>query len=105
MPLVMCLKEPSINLILEGEIKDEASAEYDKLFPNIMIKDQDGNNVVVALSVDCNIAFIKEVTQAEIDEQKKKMEERQKQAQDMRGPGRIQQPGFIFPRGQGKRRG
>ncbi len=107
MPIVMCLKEPNINLILDGEIKDDASAEYDKLFPNLMVKDQDGNNLVVALSVDCNIAFIKEVSQEEIDEQKKKMEDRQQQVQDMRGrPGAplIKPAQFIFPRGGGKRR-
>jgi len=107
MPILVCLKEPAINLILDGEIKDDASAEYDKIFPNLMIKDQDGHWVVMPLSVECNIAFIKEVTQADIDEQKKKMEERQKEMHDMRG-GRggplIKPAQFMFPRGGGKRR-
>jgi len=106
MPILVCLKEPAINLILAGEIKDEASGEYDKLFPNLMIKDQDGHNVVISLSVDCNISFLKEVTQAEIDEQKKLAEERKKEIRDLRGGGPLVKPAqFMFPRGGGKRRG
>ena len=70
MPIIVCLKEPQINLIIEGDIKDEASAEYDALFPNLMVKDLDGHNMVIPLSVDCNIAFMKETTQKEIDKQR-----------------------------------
>ena len=104
MPILICLKEPAINLVFTGDIKDnkETIAEYDALFPNLMVKDQDGLNTVIPLSAECNIAFIKEIRQAEIDKRKKEMEERRKQTQGGRG-GSIIQPEMIFPRGGGKR--
>lgn len=103
MPIIISLKQPAINLVFKGSIKDnqETVAEYDAMFPNLMLEGEDGLNTVIPLSVDCNIAFIKEVTQAEIDKRKKEMEERRKQSQD-RGASLIQ-PNMIFPRGGGKR--
>jgi len=88
-----------MNLVLAGDIKDESSAEYDALFPNLMVKNLDGQNVVIPLSRDCNIAFMKEATQKEID---KIMEEAKKRREQGRGPGLIQ-PSMLFPRGGGKR--
>jgi len=113
MPIIICLKEPPINLVLEGDIKDSAEKEYDELFPNMMVKDQDGRNMVIPLSRELNIAFIKEVTQEEIDEQKELAEKRRKEMERMASMGvgsKIVQPQgtrFLFPRGQGpgKRRG
>ena len=103
MPIVIVLKDPQINLICEGDIKDdkETIAEYDAMFPNLMVKDQEGNNMVIPLSVDCNIAFIKETTQEAIDKRKKEAEERQSQAQGGRGRGLITKPEMLFPRGKG----
>lgn len=104
MPIIACLKEPQINLVLDGEIKDESSAEFDALFPNLMIKDQDGHNVVIPLSRDCSIAFLKEVTQEEIDEQKAQMEKRKaarERAASMGGGGSsFIKPDFLFPSGK-----
>ncbi|MCW4050767.1 MAG: hypothetical protein NWE89_13635 [Candidatus Bathyarchaeota archaeon] len=106
MPIVIALRDPQINLIVEGEIKnDDATAkEYDALFPNLMVRDQEGNNMVIPLSMDCNIAFLKEATQEQIDKRKKEAEERRKAAGG--GPGRggvITTPEYAFP--QGGRRG
>ena len=105
MPILICLKEPAINLLFAGDIKDnkETIAEYDALFPNLMVTDQDGHNTVIPLSVECNIAFIKEITQEEINKRKKEMEERRKQAQRGGGGGLIQPAEVMFPRGGGRR--
>ena len=70
MPIIICLKEPQINLICAGDIKDGADKEYDTLFPNLMVKDQEGHNMIIPLSQDSNIAFMKDVSQEEIDKQK-----------------------------------
>ena len=99
MPIIVCLKEPGINLACAGEIKDESSKQYDELFPNLMVKDLEGHNIVIPLSVDSNIAFIKEVTQAELDKRKKEAEERRQKAAD--GGGVITKPQFVIPHGKG----
>ena len=101
MPIVIVLKDPQINLICEGDIKDDAAKQYDEMFPNLMVKDQEGNNIVIPLSMDCNIAFIKATTQEAIDKRKKEAEERQNQGPGGRGPGLITKPEMLFPRGRG----
>jgi len=103
MPIIVCLKEPGINLVCAGEIKDESSQQYDALFPNLMVKDQEGHNIVIPLSRDSNIAFIKEVTQEEMDKRQKEAEERRKKAAD--GGGVITKPQFVIPHGRGGGRG
>jgi len=101
MPIIVCLKEPGINLVCAGEIKDESSQQYDALFPNLMVKDQEGHNIVIPLSVESNIAFIKEITQEEIDKRKKEAEERRKKAGGQGGV--ITKPDMIFPHGRSGR--
>jgi len=98
MPIIVCLKEPGINLVCAGEIKDETSKQYDELFPNLMVKDQEGRNIVIPLSVESNIAFIKEVTQEELDKRKKEAEERRKKAGGQGGV--ITKPEMLFPGGR-----
>ena len=105
MPIIICLKEPQINLICEGDIKDnkETIEEYDALFPNLMVKDQDGHNMIIPLSQDSNIAFMKETTQEEIDKQREEAKKRRDAAG--RGPGSslLSPPQMTFPRGIGRR--
>ena len=102
MPIIVCLKEPQINLIIDGEIKEETSKEYDALFPNLMVTDQDGNNMIISLSVDCNIAFMKETTQKEIDKQREEAKKRREQGGG--GGSSILSPTqFQFPRGNKRR--
>ncbi len=105
MPIIICLKEPQINLICAGDIKDEASKQYDEMFPNIMVKDQDGHNLVIPLSVECNIAFMKETTQEEIDKQKAEAQKR-RDASGRGGPGSslLSTAQMTFPRGIGGKR-
>ncbi len=88
-----------MNLILAGDIKDESSKHYDELFPNLMVKNLDGQNVVIPLSRDCSISFIKEATQEEID---KIMDEAKKRREAGQGSSLLQ-PGFSIPRGKGRR--
>ncbi len=102
MPIIICLKEPQINLICAGDIKDKAAEEYDALFPNLMVKDQDGHNMIIPLSQDCNIAFMKETTQEEIDKQKEEAKKR-RAAAGGGGSSLLSPAQMIFPRDKGRR--
>lgn len=99
MPIIVCLKEPPMNLILAGDIKDESSAEYDALFPNLMIKNLDGQNVVIPLSRDCNIAFMKAATKKEVEEILETAKKRREQGQG----SSLLQPQMLIPRDRGRR--
>ena len=106
MPILIVLKNPRVNLIAEGEIKDTDEQRYDEIFHNqvLMIKNQKGRNQLIPLLQECNIAVMETVTQKEIDEQDKEMEKRRKQAETQGGKGGlISQPGFAFPAGRGGR--
>lgn len=98
MPIIICLKEPQMNMMLAGDIKDEASAEYDALFPNLMVKNLDGQNVIIPLSRDCNIAFMKEATKKEVEKILADAKKRREQGQR----SSLVQPSVLFPRGGGK---
>ena len=100
MPILIVLKNPRINLIAEGEIKDEDEKRWDEIFHNqvLMIKNQKGRNQLVPLLQDCNIAVMETVTDKEIEEQEKAMEKRKQQAEAQGGKGGlISQPGFVIP--------
>ena len=94
MPLLICLKEPPINLIVEGDIKDDSEKEWDEIFHNqiLMVKRQEGLNMVIPLLRECNIAFMQEVTQEEIDEQREA-------TKNKRQGSVIAKPGFVIPHG------
>lgn len=95
MPILICLKNPSINLIVEGEIKDDSEKSWDEIFHNqvLMTKTLQGHNVLVPLLQECNIAFMQEVTQEEVDKQKEEAEKRKQGST-------ITKPQFIFPQGR-----
>lgn len=100
MPIIICLKEPPINLIVDGNIKDESEKQWDEIFHNqiLMVKRQGGLNLVIPLLKECNIAFMQEVTQEEIDEQKEATKEKQQGSV-------ISRPQFVIPNGGRKGRG
>ena len=100
MPLLICLKEPPINLIVEGNIKDESEKQWDEMFHNqiLMVKRQGGLNIVIPLLKECNIAFMQEVTQEEIDAQREATKNKQQGSV-------IDRPQFVFPHGGRKGRG
>jgi len=100
MPIIICLKEPPINLIVDGDIKDESEKQWDEIFHNqiLMVKRQGGLNLVIPLLRECNIAFMQEVTQEEIDEQREAAIEKQQGSV-------ISRPQFIIPHGGRKGRG
>lgn len=103
MPIIICIKEPLMHLLLAGDIKDtpQVSQEYDALFPNLMVKNLTGQNVVIPLPRDCNIAFIKEATDKEIEKMKEEAKKRREAGQ---GGSIIQDPTMLFPRGSQRRR-
>ena len=92
MPLLIFLKEPPMSLIVEGEIKDKDEEYWDKVFDNgvLIVKNQDGQNMVIPLWKESNITFIQEVTKEQIEEQEKKAAEAGQES-------RIASPGFAFP--------
>lgn len=105
MPILICLKEPQINLIVEGGIKDtpEATKEWDEIFHNqiLMTKRQGGLNMIIPLLRECNIAFLQEVTKEEIEEQKKEAEKRHATRERQQG-SLISSPAYAFPGGRSR---
>jgi len=100
MPIIICLKEPPINLIVDGDIKEESEKQWDEIFHNqiLMVKRQGGLNLVIPLLRECNIAFMQEVTQEEIDEQRESAKNKQEGSV-------ITRPQFVIPHGGRKGRG
>jgi len=100
MPIIICLKEPPINLIVDGDIKEESEKQWDEIFHNqiLMVKRQGGLNLVIPLLKECNIAFMQEVTQEEIDEQRESAKNKQEGSV-------ITRPQFVIPHGGRKGRG
>jgi len=94
MPLLICLKEPPINLIVEGNIKDDSEKQWDEIFHNqmLLVKRVGGMNMVIPLLRECNIAFMQEVTQEEIDEQREAAKNKQQGSA-------ISRPQFVIPHG------
>lgn len=104
MPILIALKNPRMNLIAEGEIKDNSEKEWDEIFHNqvLMIKNQSGRNTLIPLLQDCNIAVMEEVTDKEIKEMEIATEKRRKEVQAQGGGGGlISRPQFGFPSGRG----
>lgn len=92
MPLLIVLKEPPLNLIVEGEIKDEDEKYWDGVFDNgcLLVKNRTGQNVIVPLWKESNVTFIQEVTEEQIKEQEKKAKEKGQESQ-------IVTPQYAFP--------
>lgn len=103
MPILICLKNPQINLVVEGDIKDESEKRWDEIFNNqiLMVKRQGGLNMVIPLLQECNIAFLHEVTQKEIDEGKE--EAKKRKAAAGRQGSVLTSPHMIFPSAKGGR--
>lgn len=107
MPILIVLKSPRVNLIMQGKITSQDEKRYDEIFHNqmLMTKNQKGNYTIIPLLQECNIAVIEEVTQKDVDEQeaqaKKMKEEAEKQGRGG-GPGILQPASFMgFPGGKG----
>lgn len=101
MPIYIALKEPKINLIVAGDISDKDEDFYDRLFNHgvIMQKDRDGNNMIIPIWTESNIAFMKAVSEAEVKKTEKEIADMKKGGT---GTSRITQPGMTFP---GRNRG
>ena len=100
MPILICLKEPRINIIVDGNIKDESEKQWDEIFHNqiLMVKRQEGLTMVIPLLRECNVAFMQEVSQEEIDEQRESAKNKQQGSV-------ITKPQFVIPHGGRKGRG
>lgn len=108
MPIFIALKEPRINLIVAGEIKDDKATtrEYDELFKDgvLMMTDREGQNIVVPLWKESNIAFMREISEEEIKENEELQKKMQEEAEKKGGGGGqlISRPGYTFPQGRGR---
>ena len=100
MPLLISLKEPPINMIVEGEIKDKDEKYWDEQFQNgcLMVKNRTGQNIIIPLWKESNVTFIQEVTEEQLEEQRKDAEERGK-------GNKIVTPEYSFPGKRTQRRG
>jgi len=100
MPLLISLKEPPINMIVEGQIKDEDEKKWDEIFQNgcLMVKNRTGQNIVIPLWKESNVTFIQGVTEEQLEEQKKMAEEAAK-------GNKVVMPDFAFSSKRSQRGG
>ena len=106
MPILIVLKNPRMNFLAEGEIKDGSDKEWDEIFHNqvLMVKNQAGHNTLIPLLQECNIAIMEEVTDKEIEEMKKMAEKRTKEMEAQGGKGgSILTPQYAFLGSRGNR--
>lgn len=106
MPILIVLKNPRVNLIMEGKITSQDEKRYDEIFHNqmLMVKNQKGNYTIIPLLQECNIAVIEEVTQKEVEEQEARAKKLQEEAKrrGQAGPGILEPASFGgFPSGRG----
>ena len=106
MPILIVLKNPRMNFLAEGEIKDspEAVKEWDEVFHNqvLMVKNKSGRNTLIPLLQECNIAIMEEVTEGEIKEMNEMAKKRKQEMESQGGKGgSILSPQFAFPTGRG----
>lgn len=103
MPKIFYLKEPPVSLVAEGEIDDVfASLMDNQLGGVIKIESIDKKKaMIVPADKNCNIAYISDITNAEVQKMKKAKKQRMEMEQKQRGQvPRIQQPMPIFPGGR-----
>ncbi|MCK4783324.1 MAG: hypothetical protein KAV87_06200 [Desulfobacteraceae bacterium] len=104
MPILIVLKNPRMNLIAQGEIKDNSEKEWDEIFHNqvLMVKNKSGRNTLIPLLQDCNIAIMEEITDEEITGMEEELKKRKKEMETQGGKGgSIVTPQFAFPSGRG----
>ena len=89
MPILIVLKNPRMNLVAQGEIKDDSTKEWDEIFHNqvLMVKNKSGRNTLVPLLQECNIAVMEEITEEEIEEMSKMAEKRKREMEAQGGKG------------------
>jgi len=107
MPVLIRLKEPPVNVIIDDEIKDGSEKEWDEIFEGGVLfskSPKKGHNLLIPLWKECNIAFMQNVTKEEIEEQEKAAEEAAKRRGDPRGGSLIDTPSFLFPGGRNPRK-
>ena len=105
MPILIVLKNPRMNFLAKGEIKDDSIKEWDEVFHNqvLMVKNQAGRNTLIPLLQECNIAVMEETTDKEVEEMKKMAEKRAKEMEAQGGKGGlISAPQFAFSGGKGR---
>ena len=107
MPILIVLKNPRMNFLAEGEIKDspESIKEWDEVFHNqvLMVKNKSGHNTLIPLLQECNIAIMEEVTEKEIEEMNEIAKKRKKEMEAEGGKGGlISAPQFAFSGGRGR---
>ena len=104
MPILIVLKNPRMNLVAQGEIKDDSTKEWDEIFHNqvLMVKNKSGRNTLIPLLQECNIAVMEEITEEEIKEMEEELKKRKKKMESQGGKGgSIVTPPFAFPSGKG----
>lgn len=100
MPILYFLKDPPLTLASEGQLDEGTIKKLLKSTPMIRGKAGDGGPLLITINQDVNIAYIKEITQENLD----KMRD---EAKELAEGKRIHPaaPGVAFPgkRGRGGR--
>ena len=102
MPILYFLKSPRSTLALQGVIDDKLVRQLAKtLGPIVSGTAMDGKKIVIPAQEDCNITYIKEITQKEFDKAQADIKKNQAEEEIAAGKGKIVRPEFA----QGHRRG
>jgi len=99
MSMFFFLKNPQIRLLADGELTDEFVKTVTEMSGGAIIFCLSGQKAVLPMKADCNVAYIREAKQEEVDEFHKKRAEEMKRSSGVAEGGIISKPQFMFPGG------
>jgi len=97
MPYIVAFKEPSVTIVLEGQLNMDQKKQFLQAFKQfgetIVGKAIDGQEIIIPLNRNVNIAYIKAITQQQYENMKTKHENASK----------ILRPSMVIPSNKIKR--
>ena len=86
MPLSAFFKNPPMSLMLEGSLDKAFIKEVNKAFgKTLIVKNPDGEKILLITQADCDISYIAEITQEKMEEVMKNQEVEKARAVTMSG--------------------
>jgi hypothetical protein len=99
MPMFIYLKTPNIMLLAEGSLDDQTISSLGREVGGAIIIMMSGRTSLLPVKVDCNIAYVKEITQEEADEFHKRRDEEVAKRSAMEAGRKVTIPDFVIPGG------
>jgi hypothetical protein len=98
MPMFIYLKTPAIMLLADESLDEVMKKRLEEATGGIIQVTLKGQPALLPVKADCNITYIKEITQAEADEFHKRKEQEMAMKTGTTA-GRIARPDFVIPPG------